>query len=86
VRALGEVALRDLRRRRLVGAEASRGAATAPALWRAEEIVAVPSLGYWASAHMRDELQAVFLGLGHVGHAPNAAGPSQAASPKQNRR
>ena len=79
LRPLGEVALRDLRRRRLVGPEASRGGATVPALWRGEEIVAVPSLGYWASAHHRDELRAVFLGLGY---APNAAGPGDRPEPR----
>jgi hypothetical protein len=64
VRALGEAGLRDLRRRRLVAEGASRGAATVPALWRGEEIVAVPSLGFWSSAHAREQLDAVFAGLG----------------------
>ena len=71
VRALGEVALRDLRRRRLLAEGTSHGAATVPALWRGDEIVAVPSLGFWLSAHTRDQLDAIFLGLGQ---APNAAG------------
>ena len=64
VRPLGEANLRDLRRRRLVAEGASRGAATVPALWRGEEIVAAPSLGYWSSAHAREQLDAVFAGLG----------------------
>jgi tRNA(Ile)-lysidine synthase len=63
-RALGEANLRDLRRRRLVAEGASRGAATVPALWRGEEIVAAPSLGFWSSAHAREQLDAVFAGLG----------------------
>ena len=71
VRALGEASLRDLRRRRLVAEGASRGAATVPALWRGDEIVAAPSLGFWSSAHARDQIDAVFLGLGT---APNTAG------------
>jgi tRNA(Ile)-lysidine synthase len=71
VRALGETGLRDLRRRRLVAEGASRGAATVPALWRGDEIVAAPSLGFWSSAHARDQIDAVFLGLGT---APGTAG------------
>jgi tRNA(Ile)-lysidine synthase len=70
VRALGETSLRDLRRRRLVPEGGSRGAATVPALWRGDEIVAAPSLGFWSSAHARDQIDAVFLGLGTV---PNSA-------------
>jgi tRNA(Ile)-lysidine synthase len=77
VRALGEVKLRDLRRRRLIGeGAATRAAATVPALWRGDDIVAAPSLGFWAAAGARDQLEAVFVGLGA---APNVANVRDAA-------
>jgi tRNA(Ile)-lysidine synthase len=71
VRALGEAALRELRRRRLVAEGPARGAATVPALWRGDEMIAAPSLGFWSSAHAHDQLDAVFAGLGTP---PNVAG------------
>jgi tRNA(Ile)-lysidine synthase len=80
VRALGETTLRDLRRRRLVAEGASRGAATVPALWRGDEIVAVPSLGFWSPAHARDQLDAVFLGLGTARDAASAGGTNRGKS------
>jgi tRNA(Ile)-lysidine synthase len=63
VRALGEANVRDLRRRRLIAEGASRGAATVPGLWRGEEMIAAPSLGFWAGVQARDQLEAVFMGI-----------------------
>jgi tRNA(Ile)-lysidine synthase len=72
VRALGEAVLRELRRRRLVAEGPSRAAATVPALWRGEEMIAAPSLGFWSSAHAHDQLDAVFAGLGTPPDAASA--------------
>jgi tRNA(Ile)-lysidine synthase len=80
VRALGETALRDLRRRRLLAEGTSRGAATVPALWRANEIVAAPSLGFWSHAQARHQLDAVFLGLGTARDAASGAGSNRGKS------
>jgi tRNA(Ile)-lysidine synthase len=81
VRALGETALRDLRRRRLVAEGASRGGATVPALWRGDEIVAAPSLGFWSLAHARGQLDAVYLGIGRTRNAASAGGPAVESRP-----
>jgi tRNA(Ile)-lysidine synthase len=80
VRAIGEANLRDLRRRRLVAEGASRGAATVPALWRGDEIVAAPSLGFWGSAIARDQLDAVFLGFGTAHDSASEQRPKRGKS------
>jgi tRNA(Ile)-lysidine synthase len=77
VRALGESNVRDLHRRRLIGD--ARGATTVPALWRGDEIVAAPSLGFWSAAHVRDQLDAVFLGL-WTRHSAGAGAPNRGKS------
>ncbi len=68
IRALGDAGLRDLRRRRLIAAEApTRAAATVPAFWRERDIVAVPSLDYWGAGSGVEQLEAEFIGLGNAG-------------------
>lgn len=82
VRAVGEANLRDLRRRRLIAeGPPSRAAAAVPALWRGDEIVAVPSLGFWNAAQARGQVDAVFVGLGTRRRlaSPREAKPGKAA-------
>jgi tRNA(Ile)-lysidine synthase len=64
VRALGEAALRDLRRRDSVAAGVpARAAAMVPSFWHRAELIAAPSLQYWKAPHGRCGLSATFVGL-----------------------
>jgi tRNA(Ile)-lysidine synthase len=73
VHALGEPDFRDLRRRRLIADDApARAAAATPSIWLKGELVAAPALGFWASPHLADELQAEFIGLGQAARPPGS--------------
>jgi len=64
VRALGEAALRDLRRRGAVATSpAARAAAMVPSVWHKGELIAVPSLCYWKAPHGCGAIGATFCGI-----------------------
>jgi tRNA(Ile)-lysidine synthase len=65
VRALGEAALADLRRKGgLATRVRARTAAMTPAFWRDGALLAAPALGFWASEQLRHSLRSTFIGTG----------------------
>ena len=64
VRALGEAAVAQLRRQGALATRVRAGAAALlPSFWRADALLAVPPLGYWANPRDRGALHAEFVGL-----------------------
>jgi hypothetical protein len=64
VRPLGEAALAQLRRQGALATRVRAGAAALlPAFWRADALLAVPPLGYWADPRDRGTLNAEFIGV-----------------------
>ena len=64
VRALGETALKDLRRRGGAAASApARAAALVPSVWHGGRLIAVPPLQYWAPPHSAGGIAATFAAL-----------------------
>jgi tRNA(Ile)-lysidine synthase len=70
--ALGAAALRDLRRRGAIAADAPAGAATkVPSVWREAALLAVPPLGFWQPPLDRAAIDATFVGMAGIGaHRP----------------
>jgi hypothetical protein len=68
IRALGDSGLAELRRRGAIATACpARAAALVPAFRRGDQIVAVPSLSYWAAPEDRAALEASFIGIGNSG-------------------
>lgn len=71
VRALGEAALGDLRRRGAVTSGAPvRVVAMVPSIWRKGSLIAVPSLQYWPRPEVCEGLGASFVGMGKFNRDP----------------
>jgi tRNA(Ile)-lysidine synthase len=73
VRALGPDGVREARRAVQLPSDVSAPALRAlPAFWRAERLIAVPSLGFWPEAGARGALCARFTALGNYNSKPAA--------------
>jgi len=67
VRALGAAAFRDLRRRGAVAAGfPPRAAAMVPSVWQKGRLIAVPPLRHWTAPHLREAIEAAFVGMEKV--------------------
>jgi tRNA(Ile)-lysidine synthase len=81
IRALGDSGLAELRRRGAIATACpARAAALVPAFRRGDQIVAVPSLSYWAAPEDRAALEASFIGIGNSG--PDARLPRGSDEPE----
>jgi tRNA(Ile)-lysidine synthase len=81
VRALARAGLAELKRRgRTV--KASRALLLAPAFWRAHELLAVPSVAFWAQGDLERMISAHFKGL-RYNFMPPATGGRAHGGPRQ---
>jgi len=81
VRAVARAGLADLKRRgRAI--KASPALLLAPAFWRADELLAVPSAAFWAQQHLETMISARFKGLRYA-FVPPATGGREPGGPCQ---